>query len=262
MSFKSLGSDMEVFARNKDGHHIAICGKIGGTKEEPKPIQELGEGYFIQEDNVALEFNIPICVTKEQFVASFSNMRIYTSNLLKTFDLTLSDKTAISFDKKELVHPNAHIFGCEPDYDVWKKVENKTKRAKDKSLRSCGGHVHVGSSLDMITGVRNMDLRLGIASVILDNSPESLMRKELYGKAGAFRPKYYGWEYRTLGNFWMFSDELVGWVFDRTVEACENPVNITEKEGKEIQDCINTGNKEKALHFIDKYNIILPEKDK
>jgi len=62
-----------------------------------------------------------------------------------------------------------------------------------------------------------MDLYLGVPSVLMDKGE---LRKQLYGKAGAYRMKPYGVEYRTLSNFWIFSDTTIGWVWDNTDSCC------------------------------------------
>ena len=54
-----LGADPEVFLVDKRGDPFSAEGIFGGTKAAPKPMDGLPEGYFIQEDNVAAEFNIP-----------------------------------------------------------------------------------------------------------------------------------------------------------------------------------------------------------
>ena len=256
---ETLGSDMECFAKNKDGHHVALCGKIGGTKEQPIQLKHLPKGYMVQEDNVAAEFNIPVCNTCTDFVEAFSIMRGEITGILDKLALTISDNASYSFDKTELTHPKALIFGCEPDFDAWSKKENRKPFSEDDTLRTCGGHIHVGSNIDMVAGVRNMDLFLGVPAVILDNTPASIARRVLYGKAGAMRPKPYGWEYRTLSNFWMFKDVLVEWVYNQTKRACEFSDQITIKEGELIQACINTGNMDIAKSLVEKYNIEMPK---
>ncbi|UOF80615.1 phage phieco32-like cooH.nH2 ligase-type [Caudoviricetes sp.] len=254
----TIGSDMECFGMNKVGQHIALCGKIGGSKEQPLQIETLPEGFMIQEDNVALEFNIPICKGEASFIQSISIMRQHAQKILKNLNLLLSPEASMSFAEKELTHPNALVFGCEPDYDAWSRMENNKPQAKDANLRTCGGHIHVGSNMDMVQGVRNMDLFLGVPSILIDDKPSSIARRELYGKAGAMRPKPYGWEYRTLSNFWMFEDRLVSWVYKQTKKACMFNKTLTKKEGARIQKCINSGNKEEAQILVNEYGLILP----
>lgn len=258
MSLITLGSDMECFAQTPDGKHKAICGLIGGTKEEPMPIKALGKGYFIQEDNVAVEYNIPVCSRRSEFVVAFSTMREYIKQTLASLNLVMSTNASVSFDKKELTHPQALVFGCEPDYNAWSVKENRKPTAKDKCLRTAGGHIHVGTQVDMLKAVRAMDLWLGVPSVLIDDSPASVARRELYGKAGAMRPKPYGFEYRVLSNFWMFEDYLVSWVFNNTAAAMQMNFDMLEPDSELIQKCINEGDKELAQTLIKKYGIPLP----
>lgn len=258
MSLITIGSDMELFAKTKKGIHTALCGKIGGSKETPLQLEHLPPGFMIQEDNVALEFNIPVCGSKTAFVEAFRIMRKETKEILMSMNLVQSTNSSVSFDTSELTHPNALIFGCEPDYDAWKMTENKKPTSSNINLRTAGGHIHVGSKVDMVQGVRNMDLCLGVPSVILDNTPESITRRELYGKAGAMRPKSYGWEYRTLSNFWMFKDSLVKWVYSATENACNMTEEVSQKEAKRIQTCINTGNTKEAELIIKQYSLLMP----
>src|SRR5690606_5853835 len=88
--------------------------------------------------------------------------------------------------------------------------------------RTCGGHIHIGyDSPDFIVSediVHAMDTVLGLESINLDKDDR---RREMYGKAGCFRVKDYGVEYRTLSNFWLQSDELKKWAYNKTLEAIE-----------------------------------------
>jgi hypothetical protein len=260
----TVGSDVEVFARNKEGKAIALCGLIGGSKEKPRQLQGLPEGYMVQEDNVSLEYNIPIATNREQFSTSISIMGNEVTKILGALGLEASKDASISFEDDQLTHPQALVFGCEPDYNAWTKTENRKPQSTNKNLRTAGGHVHVGvSDVDMILGIRAMDLYLGVPAVILDNSPAAVQRRELYGKAGAMRPKPYGFEYRVLSNFWMFDKSLTNWVYDNVWLAMNwarkgNGNDLTLGESVGIQECINTGNVELAKQIVAKYNIPMP----
>ena len=105
-----------------------------------------------------------------------------------------------------------------------------------------------------------MDLFLGCPSIILDKDNK---RRELYGKAGAYRNKPYGVEYRTLSNFWLTSSKLMQWVYKRTAFALNWVADNSKNDAVEwdiytataIQECINKGNKD-AYMFLDKqYNL-------
>ena len=254
----TIGADVEVFAKNKDGHHVSLCGLIGGTKEKPKQLDNFPLGFCVQEDNVSLEWNIPATSRRNSFIDSIYAINLAVNHIVKTLDLQVSDHVAVSFDKQELTHPNALVFGCEPDYDAWKLIENSKPQCNDVTLRTAGGHIHVGTDRDMVEVIRNMDLLLGVPSVILDTSPGSAKRRELYGKAGAMRPKPYGCEYRVLSNYWTKSHDLITWVYNQTRLATEFKHNFTKEVRDSIINCINTGDKQIAGHLIETFGIKLP----
>ena len=260
MIYFTIGTDTELFAQDINGYHVALCGKIGGTKDEPEHMQYLPYGFAYQEDNVAVEFNIPPASDRTNFSA-FVRTAFYTiAQKLEKLGLVIAKDCAVSFDKKELTHPNALVFGCEPDYDAWKMVENKKPVCDNPQLRTAGGHIHVGcNEVDMVTGVQNMDLFLGVPSIILDKSPQSQERRKLYGNPGAMRPKSYGWEYRVLSNFWVFDQKLINWVFDATSKAVNYKDKFTKKEAQIIQDCIRNSDTKKAMELIKHYKLVMPE---
>ena len=123
------------------------------------------------------------------------------------------------------------------------------------------GHISIGwdnptqeQQLDM---VKAMDATVGLESVLLDFDTE---RKKLYGKAGCFRFREYGIEYRSLSNFWIKSDESLKWSWDTTMKAIElvNSGKIEEvKElGVYIVEAINTNNKDLAQELLNKIEVI------
>ena len=242
----TIGADPEFFLRNNDGLVSAI-GKIGGSKQLPREISPVG--HAVLEDNVAVEFNIPPSTSSREFI---ENLNFVLSYLRKNIgNLSFAEGVAsASFPEDELNCPEAFIFGCEPDFNAWTGRKNKSPRADDFTLRSAGGHVHVGTDLDKIQVIRAMDLYLGVPSVLLDTDTR---RRQLYGKPGAFRPKEYGVEYRTLSNFWIWKDSLKEWVFRQTEKALDfvaSGKEISSQSGIDIRRAINTGNANlvKSLH--------------
>lgn len=253
-----LGCDPEAFLANAAGELRSSIGRVGGSKVAPMPLP-LGQGYAVQEDNVALEFNIPPAAGKGDFIHSIQATLKFLGDAMKEHHgLTIINSSAISFPDSELLDPAAQEFGCDPDFNVWTNARNPRPAAADKNLRSCGGHVHVGYDIRAIDGkdvIKNMDLHLGVPSVLMDKGE---LRKQLYGKAGAYREKNYGVEYRTLSNFWIFDEKLIGWVWDNTRRAVDAAVaqSVLQQEDHQlVQDCINNNDKVSAEYLVHKYQL-------
>ena len=124
------------------------------------------------------------------------------------------------------------------------------------------GHIHIGyDKIDFDTSIKLLklfDYFLGVPSIVLDRDTE---RRKMYGNAGCFRLKEYGFEYRTLSNFWLQSTELMEWVWDQINYIFDfynaNP-DFSFEDGDIIVNCINNQNFELAYELIEKYNIKLP----
>lgn len=243
MSHFTIGADPELFLRSlSTGKLVSAVGKIGGSKHDPLPISQ--EGHAIQEDNVAVEFNIPPANNADSFVKDLNFVLDNLKERVSKLGLVFTHEAAASFPEEELQTPEAQMFGCEPDFDAWDCMENDRPCASDQNLRSCGGHVHVGTTLNKIQIVRAMDIFLGVPSVVLD---KDIDRRKLYGRAGAHRPKSYGVEYRTLSNFWIWSDDLKKWVFEQTNKAVsfvESGNTLPDDLAPIVRSCINNGDME------------------
>lgn len=249
-----VGQDTEYFIRDlKTKQAVPIIGLVGGTKWQPKPVDELGDGFMVQEDNVMLEFNTPAAATREEFVANMLNMKQYLRELMGKKGFKLEIVPSMVFKPEQLAHPQAQEIGCEPDFDVWNRKVNQSPKENPlmQTARCAGGHIHVSFTINdkpleeenMLLReplVKAMDLTLKLPSLVMD---KDTIRPQLYGRAGAFRPKNYGIEYRGLSNFWTRSDKLVGWAFDGVTEAITQ-VNagsgFVNEFGHHIQKAINT----------------------
>jgi len=118
------GADPEVFVGDSVSIR-SIIGKIGGTKEHPLPLTMLGDGFAIQEDNVAVEYNIPASGSRQLFVDNITTAMEFIGGVLKDrYNLHFVKDSAVSFPEGELTHPKAHVFGCDPDFNAWTKSVN------------------------------------------------------------------------------------------------------------------------------------------
>lgn len=250
------GADPELFLVDLQGNPVTSIGKVGGSKQFPR---SLGNGYALQEDNVAVEFNIPPANNLKQFQASIQYTLGFLREEMKTKGLELKIVPTLEFTINDLMHPQAQELGCEPDYNAWIDEVNPRPQAPE-TLRSSGGHLHIGyakpnkkTSLKLI---KAHDLFCGVASVLYDSDTK---RREIYGKAGAHRIKDYGVEYRTLSNFWIASEELMEWVYNQSEKAVQfvnDGREIPAKWGRKIVECINTSNKNLVAEIDREFGVL------
>jgi len=257
-----LGADPELFLVDALGGFKSSVGLIGGSKMAPRPLEELGDGYAVQEDNVAVEFNVPPASSEREFNKNIELVVSYLETRIKSvYGFHFSKDSAAFFPMEELQDPRALEFGCDPDYNAWTSSINPRPKASDASLRSCGGHVHVGYEFshdkEKERAIKLMDLFLGVPSVVLD---KGALRKSLYGKHGAYRPKPFGVEYRVLSNFWIFDPVLCQWIWkgvDRALSTIENSFDIDALH-QPIAEAIDTNNVALAKDLITAYQINMP----
>ena len=261
----TLGCDPELFLVDAQGKFIASCDKVGGTKEAPLQIAGLAQGFAVQEDNVAVEFCVPPAASKQVFVG---NVSLVMAEIDKQFIAPLSLKLAFGvsskqFDEDQLQSQKAKTFGCDPDFNVYRNEMNPRPEGRE-GLRTAGGHIHFG--YDQPTDesrallVRAADICLGLPSLFLDDDTE---RRTMYGKGGAFRPKAYGVEYRTLSNFWVRSPELIAWAYDAAMQAVDlansKAIQLLKVDvAKMVEMAINTNNKKLAEAQMKRFGIVLP----
>lgn len=251
----TIGSDSELIIADRTNRPFPVCGILGGTKDKPRKLG--ATPYTIQEDNVLLEFNIPPCTTEKEFS---THMRDAMQRSLQELppSLHLYPSATAVFDKNLIGFAQAHMFGCDPDFNAWIMEENPKPCAENKELRSAAGHVHIGwenpTNEDRINLIKAADIFVGLRSV-LEFSDRN--RRQLYGKAGSFRPKSYGVEHRVLDNEWVWqrrAKDVYYWYMDAI-----NFVNvglastITEVDSVAIQKAINEYEVENSKKLLDKW---------
>lgn len=253
----SVGADPEVFLKDVNGNPVSAEGKIGGTKDNPLPMPGLPEGFGIQEDNVAAEYNIPPAANRAEFSKNILAGLAYVEKVVKKQGYRVSCESALHFDDLQLSTPHAQHLGCSPDFNVWTRANNR-RPIPPRSLRTAAGHVHLSWKIPnedsaVILG-RLLDVYLGIPSLLATVPNE---RRKLYGQAGAVRIKSYGLEYRVLDNFWLTSKAQQLFIFD-TVALCMEKLNhqqeLLEEEleiySQPIQDTINYHDLDTALQLM------------
>ena len=249
-----FGADPELFLC-KSGKIISAEGLIGGSKNRPNFISD--KGHAIQEDNVMIEFNIPPCETVTEFIDEINFVKEYLEQHAKLFDCGLDFSSSAYLEDKYLKTPQAKLFGCEPDLNIYLKSINESPKA-NTNLRTCGGHIHVGydnpkqAISEML--VYAMDMTLGLESILLDKDTE---RRKMYGKAGCFRFKNYGIEYRTLSNFWIRDNKSIEWAFNNTLKAIELVnskmiYSLVDEFANDVKECIDKSDPFKSRVLLDK----------
>lgn len=244
-----VGADPEVFVQGigEDTGIIPVCGKVGGTKNHPKIITTelervygaledrrirrredeadrrfltpIGD-YAVQEDNVALEFNIPACTNTEQFCAAIERAMAYINRQIYDANIQMKLGTVDHLFKKEQLDafPQTKEIGCVKDmwaYAVPGEWERKPFTAETfGNRRFCGGHLHVQYNHESVPKhifAQFMDVFVTLPFLKHDKQRG---RRLTYGQPGIFRKKEYGIEYRTPSSFWLGTEFRNGYLYN------------------------------------------------
>lgn len=249
----TVGADPEMFVKEvtpMGSSIVSIHGLIPGDKYNPFPVT----GGAIQVDGMAAEINVNPARTRQEFMDNIKSVMAELEQHLPPFFEIAHGLPIADFTEEYMKsQPAAAIeLGCEPDYNGWTGKANPRPDGANL-FRTASGHIHMGWGCNVddpyadrehyelcCAMARQMDYYVGIYSLLWD--PDN-RRRDLYGKAGAFRAKSYGIEYRTPSTAWLADPRLQGWVFDATVKAMTDFFNgdVAEKLfGNEAQRIIDT----------------------
>jgi len=260
----TIGADPEVFVKNANGKFVSAHGMIPGTKHEPFKVRN----GAVQVDGNALEFNIDPAATKTQFITNIKEVYKQMGEMVPGYNLAITPTAVFDKDYFDQLPPAAKELGCDPDFDAWERKVN-TRPHTDEPFRTAAGHLHFGwrglkseGFVDTVADIddpnhfddcclvaKEMDYYLGIQSLHWDKDGT---RRMLYGKAGAFRPKPYGVEYRTLSNAWLQSEELMGWVYEAAQRGMRNisqGIYMNALYGSQARSIINENMTEWRHHY-------------
>jgi len=261
----TLGTDPEFFTVDSQSNQISsVAGKLGCDKWNKRV---LAPDVRLQEDNVLAEIDVNAHQTFEAFDENIARGIQLCDDVVKAAgNVIIPNVSSHIYTPGELntFHPSVFEFGCEPDFNALTGAMNPKPQAADPGLRTAGGHIHIGYhhlpqfegenplQRQQIIGVM-CDYFLGMPSLMMDNDDR---RRELYGKAGSCRFKDYGIEYRTLSNFWLFSQKTRRWAWDQMNRAFavmnsgewESIIQLVTPE--EVQRVINENDKAMAERYI------------
>lgn len=246
-----IGADPEFFVKKGNAFisgHTFHC----GTKDYP---METKHG-FVQVDGMALEANIPPAHDRASFISGVLGVIGDLNEIVAAKGCSIVAQPTVTFTSKYIktIPKHVKVLGCNPDYNAYSGGMNEAPNGR-VLFRTGAGHIHVGwtknKEQDDYTHFQNctllarqMDYFVGLRTLKFDDDNR---RRELYGKAGAFRPKSYGMEYRVPSSKWCTSEALMGEVYDATVAAfafANSDGDMDKKYSGFAQTCIdkNTSN--------------------
>lgn len=255
-----IGADPELFVK-QNNNYVSAHGLIPGNKNNPHPVPN----GAVQVDGMALEFNIDPADSEDGFIFNLTSVMQQLRELTPGYDVVADAVARFSPEYIEAQPEIAKQLGCEPDFNAWTGEMNE-KPDVNLPIRTAAGHVHIGFT-EHADGdehfevcckmTQQLDFYLGLPSVLFDDDQE---RRQMYGCAGAFRPKPYGLEYRVLSNAWLRDERLMRWVFKATQASMMSLRHglLTEKYG-DIQHIINNGDRDAARSIINETGLPIPE---
>lgn len=216
MPTTTFGCDCE-YVLTLNGQYKSAVSVLKGNREKRQSVK--GSEFF--HDNVLAEVAVKYGRTAEEVVSNTRSALHTLKKLVSPCVIHLS--ASADYPAKELSHPDARDVGCSEETDAYshRTLPSREKAIKTTSFRTAGGHIHLGgndgplqNSIEIPLVVYALDLFVGLPSLFLDNCPLSKERRKMYGRAGSYREKGYGLEYRVLGPFWHRSPETVKLIYD------------------------------------------------
>lgn len=254
-----VGCDPEMFLVDREtGTPVPAVGLIPGTKEEPFPVPH----GAIQVDGLACEINIDPASSFTEFNDNLTSVLATLEGMIPA-NLTFSHASTIVFPEEALAKlpEKALVLGCDPDWNAYTLEPNPHPERPVPGFSTAAGHVHFGIGVfedwkteqhiaQIARFIKAMDRFVGTRSVAIDPDPQ---RRNLYGKAGAFRPKKYGGEYRTPSNGWIWTEKGRRTIWDATHKALDFMAvqNAPDMIDEDVIDAINRSDVAECEAIID-----------
>lgn len=289
------GCDPEIFITKKDGSLIPAFNFLPFQREcvRPATLSECPDGSGVTSgriktywaphyaDGFAAEFGMKpgSCHGWGMDRVRFGLELIYNKMKAHDKDANLTLQNVVAIDPEILASASADqiALGCSPSKNAYGDEVPLPTDARTLPFRVAGGHIHFGMSNinspegEMSRTDRNelaakwMDMVVGVPAVALFEGIDSPTRRRFYGRAGEYRDKSYGLEYRTLSNAWLGHPAIAHliWNLARTGASIpdqgfpiKSPAQELKFDENEIKDIINNCDVEAARAFITKHKVI------
>ena len=216
----TVGCDPEFFLMNPEGEVVSAHDFLPGNKKHPYPLKH----GAVQVDGTAAEFNIDPASSPQEFTRNITAVMGQIREMVPK-ELTFCFEPSVYYKRSrwDQLPECVKRLGCDPDFSAYSAEffkANPPPKAQG-TMRTGSGHIALGWGdgfnvkdehfmFDCRTVVKQLDMTLGRALHWWDHDRR---RAEMYGKAGCFRPKPFGVEYRTPSNAWLSYPMLWPWIF-------------------------------------------------
>lgn len=239
MRLKTAGCDPEILFQCRHSLcFVSAEGMLPGTKSNPYPVNR----GSVQVDNVCGEFNTDPVSSATDFNSVVAEVCAQMLDMVADHGLVASRESVADYPVTE----HSMLAGCDPDWNAYTLRLNPIPDYVSNTLRSAGGHLHFGidvSREEVIQLVKACDLLITAPMLRFEDE----RRRKFYGRAGSFRLKPYGVEYRTPSNLWVFGEDTRLWVYQQMERAAAtfNEYDIPDSLGEIIDN--------HRIDFIDSY---------
>lgn len=193
---QNLGYDVETFLRSRAGY-IPAERILSGTKGQGTAI---GKGVLAHPDNVMAEISS---------AAPFDSENLY-HRIVNDFNILAEHVAPVSVVFNNSLHLSPALLntstlaceiGCEQDFQ-YAELRDPISVDTLGDHRYAGGHLHfnINDGVPVEFATQMADVMLAVPLIAFGERQAG--RRNVYGLPGLNRPKPYGFEYRTLSNYW------------------------------------------------------------
>jgi hypothetical protein len=245
----TFGSDPEFFFVDKQGRVIPSTKLLSNKTGIVKP------------DGFQGELNPSSSTCRQSAGHHIGDAIVRAADIAKKAGLQLSLDVGkiITYDIWKDSSTELKRFGCNPTYNAHEAQFKRVTGLREK-FRAAGGHIHIATTVakgDESTLITLMDILGGNTAVLIDRDENNARRRINYGRAGEYRIKSYGVEYRVYSNFWL--KHYVLWSMASVLlrdavaiyrdEALRKDL-LSRVDIKKVREAINTNNKELAMETM------------